>query len=214
MSSARRGVCSSTYTALVSWSVRHYLSTICVGLILFAASIWSMGLLPKGFLPAQDAARSLLAIELPPGSQLADTERKTEDIVALLRKRPEVKSVFVDGGRVAHTLEVRKASLIINYTPKSSRSVTQHQLELLIGRDLADVPDIHYWFLDENGLRAVSLFVSGADSRTVDNVANELARQMQRVRADLECYRGDFPRAPRASGSPAERSCHASRRID
>jgi multidrug efflux pump subunit AcrB len=167
------------YTALVSWSVRHYISTICVGLVLFAASIWSMGLLPKGFLPAQDAARSLLAIELPPGSQLSDTERKTEDIVTLLRKRPEVRSVFVDGGRVAHTLEVRKASLIINYTPKSSRSVSQHQLELLITRDLADVPDIHSWFLDENGLRAVSLFVSGADSRTVDNVANELARQMQ-----------------------------------
>jgi multidrug efflux pump subunit AcrB len=170
-----------TYTALVSWSVRHYIFTICIGLILFATSIWSMGLLPKGFLPAQDAARSLLAIELPPGSQLADTERKTEDIVAMLRKRQEVKSVFVDGGRVAHTLEVRKASLIINYTPKSKRSLTQHELELVIGRDLGNVPDIHYWFLDENGLRAVSLFVSGTDSRTVDNVASELARQMQRI---------------------------------
>jgi len=171
----------NAYTALVSWSVRHYIRTIGVGLILFAASIWSMGLLAKGFLPAQDAARSLLAIELPPGSQLADTERKTEQIVALLRKRPEVKSVFVDGGRVTGTLELRKASLIINYTPKSSRSVTQHQLELSISRELADVPDIHHWFLDENGLRAVALFVTGTDSRTVDNVANELARQMNRV---------------------------------
>ncbi|HUK34865.1 MAG TPA: efflux RND transporter permease subunit, partial [Vicinamibacterales bacterium] len=169
------------YTVLVSWSVRHYIFTICIGLVLFAASIWSMGLLPKGFLPAQDAARSLLAIELPPGSQLSDTERKTEDVVAMLRKRPEVKSVFVDGGRLAHTQEVRKASLIINYTPKSKRSLTQHELELQIGRSLADVPDIHYWFLDENGLRAVSLTVSGADSRTVDNVASELARQMQRI---------------------------------
>ena len=67
---------------------------------MFAASIWSMGLLPQGFLPAQDAARSLLAIELPPGSQLSYTEKVTEEIVARLRKRPEVKSVFVDGGRV------------------------------------------------------------------------------------------------------------------
>jgi multidrug efflux pump subunit AcrB len=171
----------NAYTALVSWSVRHYVRTIFVGLLLFAASIWSMSLLPKGFLPAQDAARSLLAIELPPGSQLADTERKTEEIVTRLRKRPEVKSVFVDGGRVTGIKEVRKASLVINYTPKSSRSVTQHQLEQSISNDLAGVPDIHHWFLDENGLRAVSLFVSGTDSRTVDNVASELARQMQRV---------------------------------
>jgi len=170
------------YTALVSWSVRHYLSTVCLGLILFAASIWSMGLLPKGFLPAEDAARSLLAIELPPGTQLADTERTTETIVARLRQRAEVKSVFVDGGRVPPgTMEVRKAALIISYTPKSQRSVTQHQLELKIAEDLAEIPDIRYWFLDENGLRALSLFVTGADSRTVDNVADELAGQMQRI---------------------------------
>jgi hydrophobe/amphiphile efflux-1 (HAE1) family protein len=172
----------AAYTKLVSWSVRHYVSTVGLGMVLFAGSIWSTGLLPKGFLPAQDAARSLLTIELPPGSQLSDTERMTEDIVASLRKRPEVTSVFVEGGRVPPTTtEVRMASLIVNYTPKSSRSVTQHELELMISRDLAETPDIRSWFLDENGLRAVSLFATGADSRTVDSVANDLAGQMHRV---------------------------------
>jgi multidrug efflux pump subunit AcrB len=170
------------YTALVSWSVRHYVSTVCLGILLFAASIWSMGLLPKGFLPVEDASRSLLAIELPPGSQLTDTERKTEQIVAMLRKRPEVRSVFVDGGRVPPaTMEVRRAALIINYTPKKQRSIKQHDLELQIGQDLSNIPDIRYWFLDENGLRAIALFVTGADSRMVDNVADELAEQMQRI---------------------------------
>ena len=100
--------------------MQHYFITVLIGLAIFAASIWSITLLPQGFLPAQDTARSLLAIELPPGSQLADTEKVTEDIVARLRKRPEVQSVFVDGGRVPPgTLEVRRASLIINYTPKN-----------------------------------------------------------------------------------------------
>jgi multidrug efflux pump subunit AcrB len=170
------------YTTLVSWSVRHYAFTVCLGLALFAGSIWSMGLLPKGYLPIQDTARSLLAIELPPGSQLTDTERKTEQIVAMLRQHPDVRSVFVDGGRIPQSpSEVRKASLIINYTPKKQRSIKQHELELQIGRDLANIPDIHYWFLDENGLRAISLFVTGADSRMVDNFADELAGQMRRI---------------------------------
>src|SRR5207253_10221297 len=123
---------------------------------IFAASIWSITLLPQGFLPAQDTARSLLAMELPPGSQLAFTEKTTEEIVARLRKRPEVRSVFVDGGRVPPgTFEVRRAALIINYTPKADRSITQRQLELEIGQELETVPDIRYWFLDENGLRAI-----------------------------------------------------------
>jgi multidrug efflux pump subunit AcrB len=93
------GIFLRAYTRLVTWSVRHYLVTVTIGLMLFATSVWSIGLLPKGFLPAQDSSKSRLAIELPPGSRLADTERVTEEIVKRLRLRPEVNGVFVDGGR-------------------------------------------------------------------------------------------------------------------
>ena len=171
-----------TYTRLVTWSVKHYFITVLIGFGIFAASIWSITLLPQGFLPAQDTARSLLAMELPPGSQLAYTEKVTEEIVTRLRKRQEVKNVFVDGGRVPPgTFEVRRAALIINYTPKTDRKITQRELELEIGRELENVPDIRFWFLDENGLRAISLVVTGADSNIVNNVASELANQMKRI---------------------------------
>jgi multidrug efflux pump subunit AcrB len=171
-----------TYTRLVTWSVRHYFITVLIGFGIFAASIWSITLLPQGFLPAQDSARSLLAMELPPGTQLAFTEKTTEEIVARLRKRPEVKSVFVDGGRVPPgTFEVRRAALIINYTPKHDRKISQRELELSISTELENVPDIRFWFLDENGLRAISLVVTGTDSGIVSNVAAELATQMKRI---------------------------------
>ncbi len=170
------------YNSLVTWSVRHYFITVLIGFGIFAASIWSITLLPQGFLPAQDSARSLMAMELPPGTQLAFTEKTTEEIVARLRKRSEVKSVFVDGGRVPPgVMEVRRASLIINYIPKRDRSNTQRELELSISNELENVPDIKFWFLDENGLRAISLVVTGIDSNIVSNVAAELANQMKRI---------------------------------
>lgn len=171
------------YHSLVTWSVKHHYITVLIGFAIFAASIWSITLLPQGFLPAQDTARSLLAMELPPGSQLSYTEKVTEEIVARLRKRPEVRSVFVDGGRVPPgTVEVRRAALIVNYTPKTERKITQRELELSISKELENVPDIRFWFLDENGLRAISLVVTGIDSNIVNNVASELATQMkQRV---------------------------------
>jgi hydrophobe/amphiphile efflux-1 (HAE1) family protein len=172
------------YTKLVTWSVKHHFITVLIGFGIFAASIWSITLLPQGFLPAQDTARSLLAMELPPGSQLAYTEKVTEEIVARLRKHPEIRSIFVDGGRVPPgTLEVRRAALIINYTPKKERDSahTQRLLELEIGKELENVPDIRFWFLDENGLRAISLVVTGVDSNIVGNVASELATQMKRI---------------------------------
>jgi multidrug efflux pump subunit AcrB len=170
------------YTKLVAWSVQHRFTTVIVSLVLFVLSILSVGLLPSGFLPTQDTARSLLAIELPSGSLLSETEAVTEDIVTRLRRRREVKSVFVDGGRIPPgTYEVRKASLTINFVPRSERTLSQRALELAITRDLASIPDIRYWFLDENGKRNVTYVITGPDSRTVGNVAAELASQMRRV---------------------------------
>jgi len=71
--------------------------------------------------------------------------------------------------------------VIINYTPKADRKITQRELEHEISDELANVPDIRFWFVDENGLRAISLVVTGSDSKIVDNVASELASQMRRI---------------------------------
>jgi multidrug efflux pump subunit AcrB len=170
------------YTRLVAWSARHRFTTVIVGLVLFAASIFSTQLLPSGFLPAVDTARSLLVVELPPGSQLADAEAATDAIVKRLRARSEIESVFVDGGRVPPaTVDIRKATLTINYVPKSKRSHSQQELETMISRELAAEPDVRYWFLDDNGKRNLSFIITGQDSRTVANVASELAGQMRRL---------------------------------
>ena len=170
------------YTRILKTSVSTRYVTVLVGLVLFVLSILGLELLPQGFLPQQDTARSVLAIELPPGTQLGTTEAVTEKIVNLLKRRPEVDSVFVDGGRIPPKVtEVNTAALIINYVPKGDRSLTQAQLEQAISRDLADVPDIRYWFLDENGQRTISRIVVGQDGGTVANVAAELANQMRRL---------------------------------
>ncbi|EJW09314.1 RND multidrug efflux transporter protein [Rhodovulum sp. PH10] len=178
----RQGALMRLYTRVLESSVRWRYLTVLIGLGLFAASVWSITLLPSGFLPPQDTARSVIAIELPPGTQLSETQAVTEKITAILKKRPEVRSVFVDGGRIPPKVtEVRTAALIVNYTPKKERTLTQQALEQAIGRDLADVPDIRYWFLDENGLRGLALIVTGQDPGTVANVAAELANQMRRL---------------------------------
>ncbi len=176
------GPTTRLYTRLLSWSVRYRFTTVAIGLLLFVASIAATRLLQSGFLPAMDTSRTLLAIELSPGSQLSDTEAVSDAISDRLRKRPEVASVFVDGGRVQPVaLDVRKATFTINYVPPSKRSSTQRQLEQAISRDLADVPDVRHWILDDNGKRSVTFIVSGPDGDTVASVATELARQMRRL---------------------------------
>jgi len=176
------GPMTARYGRLVVWSVDNRYKTVAIGLVLFVLSIASIKLLALDFQPNQDSGRSRLAVELPSGELLSDTKRVTEDVAQRLRKHPEVERVFIDGGRIPPgTNEVRKAMLVINYVPRSQRKLSAQQLELAIGKDLEDVPDIHYWFVNDYGIPAISLVVTGADGLTVSNFAAELAGQMKRI---------------------------------
>jgi multidrug efflux pump subunit AcrB len=79
-----------------------------IGALVLAMSVGSILLLASGFLPAQDTARSLLSIELPPGSRLSDTEDVTEDIVKLLRTARDHHRIR-QWRPPARVMEVRKA---------------------------------------------------------------------------------------------------------
>ncbi|MHC2090158.1 efflux RND transporter permease subunit [Methylobacterium sp. CM6244] len=178
----REGPVMRAYTRVVAWSVRHKYVTLVVGLACFAGSIMSTGLLPAGFLPAEDAARTIFVVELPPGARLADTTRVTDGIVDKIRALPEVRSVFVDGGRqLPAKKEVRLASFTINLTPKNARHRTQKQLDSVIGAILREEPDIRFWSLRDSGQRDLALIISGPDLRLVSETAAQLQREATTV---------------------------------
>ncbi len=170
------------YTRLVRASVRHRWITFSAGLLIFIASLMSTKLLPSGFIPAADVSRSLLAIELPPGSRLDDTDEVTRALADRLKAMPEVKSVLVYGGVVlGGASEVRRATLVVNFVHKSKRALSQQDLQIRIAQDLRDLPDIRFWFLKDNGQRDISLIVAGADLKTINDTANQLASEMRSI---------------------------------
>jgi len=170
------------YTSVVRWSVRHRILTVVLGMAIFSCSIGSFYLIPSGFMPAEDASRSLLAIELPPGSRLDDTRAVTERIARELRQRPHIKSVFVNGGNLMGSgAEVRKATLILTLTPKSERDKSQAVIQEEISRELAEIPDIRYWFLQDNGQRQFQLVVTGRDGDAVSRIGADLTGQAKRL---------------------------------
>src|SRR5262245_5864834 len=180
--SHKEGRILKAYTWLVRWSVAHHYKAVGLGLAIFAVSIGSFYLLPSGFLPADDTARTLLAVELPPGSRIGDTKAVTDSIAHQLRTRSDVKSVFVNGGKVmGGGAEVRKATLVINLVPKDKRALSQAKIKQEISKSLASVPDIRYWFLKDNGQRQFQLVVAGRDAGAVTQAAAELTSQAKRI---------------------------------
>jgi multidrug efflux pump subunit AcrB len=141
-----------------------------------------MFLLPSGFLPPEDNDRILIAVELPPGSRLADIERVSAVLTERLKARPDVTQVFVNGGRILGSgNEVRKATLVVTTLPKAQRKMHQSEIKQQIARQLEEVPDIRFWFLQENGERQFHMVVTGRDGAAVDKAAAEIAAEMRRL---------------------------------
>ncbi len=170
------------YTRLVRASVRRRWITLLIGALVFAASLWATRLLPSGFIPADDVGRVLLAIELPPGSRLDDTDRVTRAVSEKLRRMPEVRSALIFGGQIlGGDYEPRKATIVINLVNKSERQATQKDLQTTISAMLADQPDIRYWFMKDNGQRDLQLIVAGPDIDVINDTANQIASEMRSI---------------------------------
>ncbi len=176
----REGPILKFYTRLVAWSVRRRIITVILGLFVFAASIASMYLIPSGFLPPEDTGRMFVAIELPPGSTLTDTRKVTRDVAQKLNARKDVQKVFVDGGRILGSgNEVRKATLIVTLVPKDKRSLSLGEVKSEFIRLLNPIPDIRFWFFEENGQRLFQMVVAGRDGEAVNREAAKITREMR-----------------------------------
>jgi multidrug efflux pump subunit AcrB len=173
------------YGRIVTWSVEHRFKTVFIGLVLFGLSILSItsNLVSRDFQPVQDSGRSHLAIELAPGATLKDTQAIADDITARLKKRREVTSVFIDGGRMAPGApEVRKAQIIVNYVPKTQRKLSVAQLQDAIGKDLSGISGLRTWFVDDYGARPVVRIFTGPDGVTLEKFVTAFAQEMHGIK--------------------------------
>jgi len=155
--------------------------TLMIGFGVFYASIWSTQLLPTGFIPPEDSARTVLAIELPPGVTLETQRRKTDEAVKLIREIPEVSQVLVLGGSSpTGQREIRKAAIYVQLTPKNSRKKTQRQLEAEISDKVSQVPDMRAWYVNERGERELSVTLVGSNLDNLSRVTAEVEGALRR----------------------------------
>lgn len=125
------------YDRLLVWSIQHRLQTLLLAFIFFGFSLALFSFMPTNLFPQADRAETVLSLELPPGSTLAQTTAVAEHVTDLLKKRPEVVKVFASvgtptsgrgrsGGSAAG---VNKANLYIVLKPKNERDLSQKEFE-------------------------------------------------------------------------------------
>lgn len=178
-----QSVIMGCYLRMLEWSLRNRFITLALGALIFLGSIMIAGSLQYGFLPTNDLSRSVLLIELPPGSTIADTAATSDRITALLKERPEVRSVYAVGGAAgANGLsvtagEVRKTTIVIELVARSNRSRDQKAFERDMRAALSAIPDMRYSFGNGGGGREFTLILSGPNGAPVEQAALALERE-------------------------------------
>ncbi|WP_454916298.1 efflux RND transporter permease subunit [Xanthobacter sediminis] len=186
-SHAGGGPLMGAYVRLLRWSLKHRFLTIAMGLGIFVGTIFLSTLLPAGFLPNNDISRSMLSIELPPGTTLAETQNVSDRITRMLRERPEVGSVYATagsggaGGLVMLAGEVRKAQIVINLKPRAEREKDQKAFETSVNDALSAVPDMRFtWSSNgQQAQRGFQMVLSGNDGAAVEKAALALEKEMR-----------------------------------
>ncbi|UVO50088.1 efflux RND transporter permease subunit [Sphingomonas sp. SUN019] len=164
----------------------HRVWVMGMGGLAFLATIWCFTALPMQFQPATDQERSTVTITMAPGTTLAQTQGVVTQVYDILRKQPEVETVytraFVGNGRVTAQF-------------KEKRDKTSTEFERALAPELAKIPDARVNFQSQFGWgdnnRDVSITLGGDDPVELRNTANKIVREMSGLQGLL---------APRIAG--------------
>ncbi|MCX5466987.1 efflux RND transporter permease subunit [Acinetobacter nematophilus] len=187
---AKDGRVMRAYMRMVTWCLNHRWITLGSAILFFVGSLMLIPLLPTGFVPPPDTGQTQVRVELPPGSQFPDSLRAAEYARNLITDHPEIKSVYTTiGGGSSGTdpfaggasSEPRKATLTIQVTDRSNRSVSLQKIENDIRQRLAPLPGarIQVGIAGNNSQYQIAL--SGDDPDILISTARQVEREIRTI---------------------------------
>ncbi|MCM8510738.1 efflux RND transporter permease subunit [Acinetobacter bereziniae] len=187
---AKDGRVMRAYMRMVTWCLNHRWITLGSAILFFVGSIMLIPLLPTGFVPPPDTGQTQVRVELPPGSQFPDSLKAAEYARNLIKDHPEIKSVYttIGGGSSGSdpfaggaSSEPRKATLTIQVTDRSDRSVSLQKIENDIRQRLAPLPGarIQVGIAGNNSQYQIAL--SGDDPDVLISTARQVEREIRTI---------------------------------
>lgn len=170
------------YRQLLSWALRHRMTTIAIAIAFFIGSLMLVPLIPKGFIDNGDLGISTISIELPPGSTLKDTNQVLQQATVLIRQSPVVDDVLA-------TQEVDSATLSIKLKPKEDRELSQTEFEQQLRPQFAKIPGAKISFQGQGAAgssKDISIVLKSENPEALNQAATALEKQMRGVTGLVE----------------------------
>jgi multidrug efflux pump subunit AcrB len=178
------------YMKILRWSLGHRRWMMGIGVLALALTVVLMVVLPKQFFPDGNQDFTRIRIEMVPGTTLERTKEVSDEVVAIVRKEPEVKTALQ---------RVGEGSGNIFITLHEDRDRTSQEFEEALTPVLSKIADARVTFLTfgpggGGSGRDVSVMLSGSDPAQLDQTAQRLVEEMKtlkelrapRIAADLQ----------------------------
>jgi multidrug efflux pump subunit AcrB len=180
------------YMRLAAWCLKHRIKTTVLAVLFFFGVLAGLTpLLPTGFIPPDDLSQTQVTLTLAPGSTFNQTDALVKQAEAIVRKHPQVQTVYTTiGGGASGTnafepqgvAEVRKATLTINLTPRQERrGISKQAVEAEFRTALEALPGVRVKVgLGASGEK-YQLALSGEDGRVLAEHAQKVERELRSI---------------------------------
>lgn len=173
------GPWTQRYMRLLDWCLNHRGRTALMAIGIFVLTVVPAGMISSTFVPDTDEGFSILSLELPPGSTLAETDAVAQRVGTMLKARPEVQSVWTNAGRGS---QVRNGQIIVMLKDRSERTLAQKQFETAVLPELRKIPGVRLYFNSMGpggGGRDISIALTGNDGALLDQHAETVAAELR-----------------------------------
>jgi multidrug efflux pump subunit AcrB len=178
------------YMTAMKWCLRHRLVTAIASAVFFVASIMLVGLLPTGFVPPSDRNQTMINLELPPGSTLAETRAIAEQARVAAMQVKGITGIFssIGGGSSGDAFapgasaEARRAVLTLTTVHRNDRKESLDALEKQIRTRLDQIPGAKFNVgPQDNGVK-MQLVLRSEDPVALTATAQKVERELRTLK--------------------------------
>src|SRR5687768_5231635 len=179
---------AESYKGVVAWALDHRLAMVglAIGTFVAALALPYYGLIGFGFTPETDESEFTVALETPPGSNLAYTRLKAQEVARIARVHPEVQYTYSSVGGQGEAVD--EGSVFVKLSPKSERSRSQQEVVAAVRSDLVRLAgvdtSISVGFND--GQKQIMLQLQGDDAGELARLADAIAAQVRQVQGAVD----------------------------
>jgi HAE1 family hydrophobic/amphiphilic exporter-1 len=175
---------ADNYKHVIAWALDHRVAMVALAMAAFwgALAVPYYGLIGSQMAPDTDESEFLVSIETPPGSNLAYTRRKAEEVAQIALRRPEVVYAYSSVGGQGEAVD--EGSVFVKLTPKHER--TRKQIEVIadLRTDMVKLSGVSASIatgFSDPGQKQIALQLQGPNAGELARLADLIVAQVRTV---------------------------------